>query len=104
MLFHYGLSQDIEDSPLCYTVGPCLSNLYIIVCIWKANFKSQNASSCLHSQWRILITDNLIKSQRDLVMLEQLETAYNSYQTQEILLIYSELSLNNWPGKFLNGF
>ena len=37
-------------------------------------------------------------------MLEQLETAYNSYQTQEILLIYSELSLNNWPGKFLNGF
>ena len=30
--FHYGLSQDIEYSSLCYTVGPCcLSILYIIV-------------------------------------------------------------------------
>ena len=35
ILFHYGLSQDIEYSFLCYTVGPCcLSILYIIVCIW----------------------------------------------------------------------
>ena len=34
ILFHYGLSQDIEYSSLCYTVGPCcLSILYIIVCI-----------------------------------------------------------------------
>ena len=32
--FHYGLSQDIEYSSLCSTVGPCcLSILYIIVCI-----------------------------------------------------------------------
>ena len=23
ILFHYGLSQDIEHSSLCYTVGPC---------------------------------------------------------------------------------
>ena len=23
ILFHYGLSQDIEYSSLCYTVGPC---------------------------------------------------------------------------------
>ena len=34
ILFHYGLSQDIEYSSLCYTVGPCcLSIPYIIVCI-----------------------------------------------------------------------
>ena len=34
ILFHYGLSQDIEQSSLCYTIGPCcLSILYIIVCI-----------------------------------------------------------------------
>ena len=34
ILFHYGLSQDIEYSSLCYTAGPCcLSILYIIVCI-----------------------------------------------------------------------
>ena len=33
ILFHYGLSQDIQYSSLCYTVGPCcLSILYIIVC------------------------------------------------------------------------
>ena len=33
VLFHYGLSQDTEYSSLCYTVGPCLSSLYVIVCI-----------------------------------------------------------------------
>ena len=34
ILLHYGLSQDIEHSSLCYTVGPCcLSILYTIVCI-----------------------------------------------------------------------
>ena len=34
ILFHYGLSQDIEYSSLCYTVGPCcLSSLYILACI-----------------------------------------------------------------------
>ena len=33
ILFHYGLSQDIDYSSLCYTVGPCcLSILYIIAC------------------------------------------------------------------------
>ena len=33
ILFNYGLSQDIEYNSLCYTVGPCLSILYIIACI-----------------------------------------------------------------------
>ena len=33
ILFHYGLSQDIEYSSLCYTVGPCcLSILYMCIC------------------------------------------------------------------------
>ena len=26
--FHYGLLQDAEYSPLCYTVGPCLYFTY----------------------------------------------------------------------------
>ena len=30
-LFQYGLSQDIEYSSLCCTVGPCLSIPYVIV-------------------------------------------------------------------------
>ena len=30
MLFHYGLSQDTECTSLCYTVGLCLSILYVI--------------------------------------------------------------------------
>ena len=35
ILFHYGLSQDIEYSSLCYVVGPsCLSILYILLCIY----------------------------------------------------------------------
>ena len=34
ILFHDSLSQDIDDSSLCSTVGPCcLSILYIIICI-----------------------------------------------------------------------
>ena len=33
ILFHYGLSQNIEYSFLCYTVGLYLSILYIVICI-----------------------------------------------------------------------
>ena len=34
ILFLDGLSQDIEYSSLCYTVGPCcLSIFYIVVCV-----------------------------------------------------------------------
>ena len=35
ILFHYGLSQDIEYSSLWYTVGPCLSILNVTVCIYQ---------------------------------------------------------------------
>ena len=36
ILFHDGLSQDIEYSSLCSTVGSCcLSILYILVCIYQ---------------------------------------------------------------------
>ena len=41
-LFHYGLLQDIKYSSSCYTVGPCLSILYITVCIWQ--FQTPNLS------------------------------------------------------------
>ena len=29
--FHYRLLQDTEYSSLCYTVGPCLSILYVVL-------------------------------------------------------------------------
>ena len=32
ILFHYDVSQDIEYSSLCSTVGCCLSILYMLVC------------------------------------------------------------------------
>lgn len=32
-IFHYGLLHDTEYCSLFYTIGPCLSVLYIIVCI-----------------------------------------------------------------------
>ena len=35
ILFHYDFSYDIRLSPLCYAVGPCLSILNIIVCIYQ---------------------------------------------------------------------
>ena len=31
ILFHYGLSQDIEHSSLCYTVGPCYNSLHLLI-------------------------------------------------------------------------
>ena len=33
ILFHYRLLLSIEGSFLCYTIGPCLSLLYTVVCI-----------------------------------------------------------------------
>ena len=37
ILFHYGLSQDIEYSPLCYIVGLCcLSRSIFEVCFLKS--------------------------------------------------------------------
>ena len=33
ILFHYRLLQGIEYSSLGYIVGPCLSLLYIVMCI-----------------------------------------------------------------------
>ena len=41
ILFHYGLSQDTEHSPLCYTVGPCcLPILYITAVSANPNLPS----------------------------------------------------------------
>ena len=41
ILFRYGLSQDIEYSSLCYTVGPCcLSVLYITACVCSSHTPS----------------------------------------------------------------
>ena len=33
ILFHYGLSQDLHYSSLCYTLGPCLSIRNVVICI-----------------------------------------------------------------------
>ena len=35
--FHYGLSQDIEYSSLCYTVGPCYLNVVLLKEILELN-------------------------------------------------------------------
>ena len=40
ILFHCGLSQDIECSPLCCPVGPCLSILHVTVCICSSQTSS----------------------------------------------------------------
>ena len=39
-LFHYGLSQDIKYSSLGYTVGPCLSILNVLFCIYQPQIPS----------------------------------------------------------------
>ena len=45
VLFLYGLSQDIEYSSLCCTVGPCcLSILYILVCIYLSQIPNPSLS------------------------------------------------------------
>ena len=40
ILFHYGLSQDIKYSSLCYTVEPCVLILYITVYICESQTPS----------------------------------------------------------------
>ena len=50
-VFHYGLSQDIEYSALCYTVGPCsLASLYIIVFICQSH--TPNPPSQIPFPWQ----------------------------------------------------
>ena len=46
ILFHYGLSKDIEYSSLCYTVGPCLSvmGLFLKACFFKDLTKDHHIS------------------------------------------------------------
>ena len=49
ILFHYGLSQDIEYSSLCYTVGPFLKNLfyfYLFLAVLGHRYCAQAFSSC----------------------------------------------------------
>ena len=45
ILFHYGLSQNIEFRYLSYSVGPCLSSLYTIACCCLVT------KSCLTRLW-----------------------------------------------------
>ena len=55
ILFHYGLSQDIEYSSLCYTVGPCcLSILYIPVFICQSQTPNPTLSYPLPT-WQPLV-------------------------------------------------
>ena len=52
ILFHFGLSQVIEYSSLCYTVGSyCLSILYILVFICKSQMPASTLSH-LPSPWQ----------------------------------------------------
>jgi len=43
--FHYGLSQDIEYSSLCYIVGPCfLSILWLVIFICQPQIPNPSLS------------------------------------------------------------
>ena len=49
-LFHYGLSQEIGYSSLCYTVGRCcLSILNVIVCIYQPQTPE---TGCFWQHWK----------------------------------------------------
>ena len=52
ILFHYGLSQEIGYSSLCYTIGPCcLSILNIIVCIYQPQIALFQEVSDVNMSW-----------------------------------------------------
>ena len=44
VIFHYCLSQETLYSSLCYIVGPCLSILNIIVCLYQPQTPSPSLS------------------------------------------------------------
>ena len=51
ILFHYGLSQDIEYSSLCYTVGPCcLSILNVIAFLGESTKMKMIGRSKIYRQ------------------------------------------------------
>ena len=49
-LFSISLLQDTEFSFLCSTIGPCLSFLYIVVCIWSEKAMAPHSSTLV---WKI---------------------------------------------------
>ena len=65
ILFHYGLSQDIVYSSLCYTLGPCCSPiLNVIICIYQPQIPGpslslppplRNHKSVLYGMWHFFI-------------------------------------------------
>ena len=77
ILFHYGLSQDIEYSSLCCTVGPyCLFILYIVVTAFIfLGSKITADSDCSHEIKRHLLfgrkamtnLDSILKN-RDIIL------------------------------------
>ena len=51
MFFSVSLSQDIKYNSLCYTVGPCLSILYVIGCILEKAMAPHSSTLAWKIPW-----------------------------------------------------
>ena len=117
MIFHYGLSQDIEYSSLCYTVGPCC--LPTTRYIW--NMKRTSANFHVHSP-KVKPQVTLFNPVRNILSLRAVKFLFiylfifwlkkhiwylylhelycSFYMSETSVIMYVKLSfLNYWEGK-----
>ena len=62
-LFHYGLSQDIGYSSLCYTVGPCHRTLLFIHPVYNSLHLLIPNSPSIPLPWKQEVLNGLLKKQ-----------------------------------------
>ena len=93
--FHYGLSQNIEDSYLYYTLGPCLSILNVIVCISHKKNEIM-PSTATWMQLEIIILSEVSQKERDYVeskIWHMWTYLQNSNRLVDIILLFDWVSL-----------
>ena len=97
IFFHYGLSQNIVYSSLCYTLGPCcLSILYIIVCICPSqtpNPSLPHAPSPLATTSPFSMSVSLFLFCRWVHLCHILDSTYKWYHTVFVFLFLTSLSM-----------
>ena len=94
ILFHYGLSQDVEYSSLCYAIGTCLSILYTFA---SANPRlpvlCSYTSLTLGNHEFVIVSGSLVLFCRYFCFCSILDSTYKWYHLTFVSLKYFTYSL-----------
>ena len=94
ILFHSGLSQDIEYSSLCYTVGPCCLSMYLLLIFYIFNIT--DLLHMLQNHIKIKVTKDKIKvrvQQSFCTLTDCQEMIYLKYKS--IIINIRQMSFSN---------